>query len=642
MESNFYGESPIEADEKECNSYMDKLMAVGDSDIEDLRSREFDWKVRKFNEVKLAKEQFEERCSAKYLPEIRKSISSQFDFDLVKLMCVMRNEPETAGTSIEEEIRKTSMEEINAVERLESFSGIDALDSSKITEALERKHGHIYDIMKNWYNNQMEEFNQILEATPQTKMRNSIKREVMSRYDRRFETLSRGIIDYMKKDSTAAARLFNEYTEVVNRAYEAQSRWDEISSGFGYVPITETERKYEQIETHESETLESIEHLKNDLADSSDTKPLIERIKMAYEEMVQRHLTLKEEISSKIDDLTSVIDRGNELVREMEVKMSLDNDGKAKALQGAQTDYISTRLGDMRVSHEKLKDFEDHVEGHLVKYRAELEQLSELTENSLNGNIVTIDQVRIQAVDLLSRFKKKMEESLPLKLIDPIRNGELKIASKNELYSSALDENRTGSSDNVVITGTTFRFLKKRILSQSLNLNLSIFYLVHKNRLNRNAVDNKPFSLSEFVDLVLHLLDNYTSDASTSYVVLISPTGFDSRVIDYLSGDHRLYARNLFIYAMDPVSGKTFGNKPIPDPTITNIVDLQLEEEKQYRFRKIVTDYLDRFGEVSLERISEEKKIESGLLQKIAEDLEDEKILVIEKRKNIHMLKRRN
>lgn len=640
MSEDFYTDSSVGQDHDECGGYLDQLTEVSATEIEDLKLRNIEWKIRKYNEIKFARDQFHEKCLARFDTSVRRSLTSQFDFDLIKLISVMKEEVEIGGTAIEEEINRASSEEISAVEKLESFSAIDGLGPEKIREALERKHGHIYDIIRNWYNSQMEEFNRILDATPQSKMRNSIRSEIMNRYDDRFKRLTSGIIEYMKRDSTAVARLFNEYTEVVNRAYESQARWGEIISGFGYAPIHETERKYEVVEAEEGYFLESLAKLKRDMLEASDINPTVEKMKAAYAETIERHSGLKDEISAKIGQMDTIIDKGEYLVKDLRSAGQGSPDDKARAVQEAQLEYIDSRLEDMKESLSRLKDLEDHVDAHLLKYRDELEQVGDLADKGHEGKLVTLDEVRIQAIDVLSRFKKKMEESLPLKLSDPVGKGELKISTRNELYASALDENRSGSNDQVVITGTTFRFMRKRILSQSLNLNLSILYLVHRNRLNQNAVDRRPFSLSEFVDLVLYLMDNNAGE-SASYAILISPTGFDSRIMDYLSGDHRLFARNLFIYAMDPVTGKTFGNQPIPDPTISSIVNLQLAEERLYSYRKNINDYLDRYGEVSLERIAEEQKMPLDELRNIAEDMEDEREIVIAGKKDIHMIKRR-
>ncbi|MCL4336088.1 MAG: hypothetical protein M1344_02515 [Candidatus Thermoplasmatota archaeon] len=640
MENSSGRNSLSSGNESECNGYLDKIVAINDSDMEDLISRDFEWKVRKYNDIKFAKEQFEEKCSANYIPEIRLSIASQFDFDMVKLICVLRNDPQIAGTSLEENVRKASLEEINAVERLESFSGIDALDSDKIREALERKNGQIYEIIKSWYNNQMDEFNKILEATPQSKMRNSIKREIMNRYDRRFEVITKGLIDYIKKDSTAAARLFNEYTDFVNRAYDAQTQWDGLVAGFGYVPITEMERKHELLEARESETLDRINKLVLGLPDSNDTTKSMEQIRSAYENLVSDHQLLKEEISSRIGEITTIIDKGTSMVRGLDLNLTNEADEKVKVVKSAQIGYLDSRIEDMRSSLARLRDFEDQIESHVLKYKDELGGIQNLIDNPYGGNLITVDQVKIQVIDLLSRFKKKIEESLPLTLIDPLRNGELKVSTRNELYSSSQDESTAGRNDTVVITGTTFRFQKKRIFAPALNLNFSVFYLIHKNRFNTYAVDNKPFSLSEFVDLLDYLVKKYSSDNMAAYVVLVSPTGFDRKIVEYLSGDHRLYLRNLFIFAMDPVTGNTFGNKPIPDPTISNIVKLQLKEERTYHLKKTINGYMDRFPEISLERIAEEQKITLESLREVTETLENEGLAAVEKKKDLHMIRR--
>lgn len=642
MESDFYEGKSSGNGEDECNGYLDKLMAVADVEIEDLRTRDFEWKIRKLNDLRFAKEQFEEKCSANYMQEVRKGLLSQFDFDMLKLICVLKDNPKIIGTGMEELINQASSEEISAVERLESFSELDAYDSDKVREALERKSGQIYEIIKNWYNNQMDEFNKILEATPQSKIRNSIRREILNRYDKRFEVITDGLAKYIKKDSTAAARLFNEYTDIVDGVYELQNKWDEIVASLEYVPINETERKYDTLETREMEKADVIGNLMREIRTDPDTGGVLQKIKESYGELISDHEELRESISKKIDEIATIIDRGEGLIRGMELKSSTEDDPKARAVQLSQREYLASRIEDMRSSLLRLQDYEDHVEAHLVKHRASLDDAADLSRQGGNEGLVTLDQVRIQVVDLLSRLVRKMEEALPLRIQDPLRKGEIRITSKNELRSYLHEENRSSSDGNLSITGSSFRFFKKRILSRPLKLDFSFFYLIHRDRYSTYSVDSRPVSLPEFVDLILYFLDNSASRENATYLALASPTGFDRRIVDYLSGDKRLIARNLTILIVDPESGSIHVNTPSLDPEIKKIVELQIDEEKLYKFHSEIEFYLQAYEDSSLERISKEKKLDLDTLIDTAKKMEKEGELKIEKKMGIHMLKKAN
>lgn len=623
----------------ECEDCLDSIVPVDSRDMAGIRAQGHQWILSRYRDLRNASERFESGCSSMYLNDIREAITRKFDFNMVKLASILKDDPSVAGTDVEESIKSTPSDEISAVERLEGFSDLDAYDPEMIIGALESRAGYIYKLIKEWYSSQMEEFNTILSATPNGRIRNTVKKEIVDRYNKRLETISRGISGYILRDPSAAARLFNEYTEIVNRAYYIQNRWEEITSSIDYLPVNETERMYEALEEREKRiTAETREKLRN-MYEFRDSSSVLEKIRETYKGLIGEHEDLGERIGGKINEINSAIERGETLLMTLNADMDRD-DPRVAQVQEAQREHLRGRIGEMKESLERLMDYDTHILAHIAGLRDNVDNIEGYAEPSPDGDMVTVDEATLQSMDFLDRIQAKLVESLPLKFSDPAGKGEIRVATREDLDSSISQDRKSLDSGSMHLNGLVYRFSRKRILTEALSARLSFYYLTHSSRFDQYAVDNRPITLSEFTEFLLYLIDNQPGGRTHSYSIMSSPTGFDRKVMEYLTDRKRLYTRNLSLFIMEKGSDRYYTNDPSPDREILRIINLNLRAEHIHMYREQISSYAKDAEFASIERISEESGINIDSLLKTAAEMEKEGRISLENTGGMHMIRK--
>ncbi len=626
------GSVKVGTSKTECEGLLNKLIVLDEMDLRDLVEKDTDWKVRKINDVKSSLSQFEESCAYKYDREIMRSLLAKFEFSLLKLAYAAKSSGDAAkaGAPLENFVSKYSEEEFDGISKLEQFSGIDALTSSNVKEALDRKEGKIYDIIKKWYNSQMYEFNLLIDSAPQSKMRNTIKKALIEKYNHRFSVIREGVMQYMSYDAIAPAKLFNQYDDVASRFYEAQNNWDEITRNFNSIPINEIETKYYEVETHESDYRERITKLKDLLRDSSNFQGDLEKIKELEEETLSRHKDLQKEVETKVGEISVIVDKGNGLIQQVEVRSATETDPKSLSIYKGQVNFLRMRMKDIQASVGRLNDILEEVRRHILMIEDRVDRTTELNNSRKSGSLVRIDDAVADGISFVYRFRRKMEEALPFSLRDLSEQGTLKVTSSEMLESSMIIKFSPEESENFM-KANLYTFRRKKIVGNPLEVSIGFVFFVHRHLFQKDLLDSRPVTLSEFLEVFETIKDEIGSANKTAYVGIYSPTGFEERVVSRVKGENKIFLDNIFLFLIDQKFVDTQSNRKIEDEFIAKLFNLELGPEKEERAKKMIREYIAKTDEVSLERIAKETGISIDLLEYIADGMRRKKEIGVKK-----------
>lgn len=625
-----------------CEGLLNKLVMLDEMDLRDLSEKDPDWKVRKVNDVKTSLTQFEESCAYKYDREIMRSLLAKFEFALLKLAYAAKNsgDSDRLGSPFQDFVSKYSDEEFDSISKLEQFSGIDALTSTNVKEALDRKEGKIYDIIKQWYNSQMYEFNLLIDSAPQSKMRNTIKKALIEKYNHRFSVIREGVVQYMSYDSIAPAKLFNQYDDVASRFYEAQNSWDEITKNFNSIPINEIETRYYEVENQESDMKERITKIQDSLRDSSNFQEQLVKLKEMENQLLVRHRTFQSEIEAKVGEISVLIDRGNSLIQQVEIRAATETDPKSLAIFRSQVEYLRKRMDEIHASTKRLAEIQDEIRRHILMIEDKLEKASELTSAQDSSSLIRIDDAVADGVSFVYRFRRKMEESLPFTLKDLYEGGNIKVNSHEDLESARHLKVSPEDSENFM-QADLYNFRRKRVLGSPFEVSIGFVLFTHRNLFQKDLLDARPISLSEFLEIFEVIRNELGSAEKTAYIGIYSPTGFEERVVSRIKGDNKIFLDNIFLFLIDQKFVDARSNRKINDEFISKLFNLELGQEKEERARKAIREYIAKTDEVSLDRISKETGISSDLLEYIADGMRRNREIDLKKVGRVKVVTRR-
>lgn len=641
MESNSFN-SGADGESSPCREFLNLLMVLDEMDLRDISEKDLQWKVRKINEIQTSQARFEETCAFRYEREYMRSLLSKFQFALLKLAysAKLSGEDHDPGSPIVDFISRYSEEEFNGISKLEQFSGLDALNPANVREALDRKEGKIYEIIRKWYNSQMYEFNLLIDAAPESRMRNTIKKALIDRYNSRFETLREGVVQYMSHDAVAPAKLFNQYDDVASRFYEAQNGWKEITGSFNSMPIHEIENRYYEVETEESDIKEKISRLQDSLKEVSDFHEPLNRIKELEANLLEMHKTFHVEVEGKIAEVSVLIDRGNSLIHQIEMRSTTETDPKALAIFRSQADYLRQRLEEILVSRKRLEEIENETRRHVLITEERLERASDVNSAEEAGSLVRIDEAVADGISFIYRFRRKMEEALPFTLKDLNEDGNIKIVSKYAL-ETALKVKQSPDEDRNFMQANLYHFRKNRIIGDPMEVSVGFVFYTHRNLFQRDLLDSRPVSLSEFLEIFESIKGELGSSNKTAYIGIYSPTGFEERVLSRVVGDNRIFLDNIFLFLIDRKLSDARPNRKVEDELISKLFNLELGQEREDRARKAIRDYIARTDDVSLERISKEAGISIDLLEYIADGMKRNKEIEVKRISKMKVVSRR-
>ena len=596
-----------------CQEMFDFAMNYARKDLISLRTEPLESRVNAYNELKKGRYLYENNC-VKGLSFHEKNLKlGYFDLAMIRIASSLRDCKDSSVALI---LRDFTEDEYKAFLKLDQFLLLDYITEAEISTALFNKKGKIYDVIKKWYDEEMYEYERLLEPG-EYQIRQTLGAVLREEYVNRFEKIKSGIITYFSKDPGAPRQLFNEYEEVIRKQYEAEIERRKVEENMRRI----AEERVEELEKEVESLREEKEKIDSYLSSFGIKGPsleekirnMVEFLQGKVRELLEQKKILESQ-KAELENYVVKVKNESKSVIESEIKRYEDTIKQLTEEVKKYQNAISKLQMDNLELQEKIKEFKN------------------ISESSV---AVTSAEARVMEVNFIGRFQTKMN-TLPRKFYDPIRGGEITINKPKEYIvekSEEIDSFNINPKDLPSYphnTEVTYIVRKQRLLRDDLRVIIKAKFLSHlENYINKFA-DDKTVSLGD----VLGYLDKSISEAEqgkTLYVIgIASPTGFDTKVKEYIFSED--FKKNfadyyLSICLIDLLSGELIYNKL--DSRMSNYIDIfdqELDTEKMFKLKELIKKKLMLDGAVTLSSIVQEAGASELTVKKAFYDLQRENV----------------
>ena len=583
--------------ESDCLSNLRRSYTESSRDLNEIIRMDLVTKKRLFAELESLYSSMESRCGESLSVQVMQSGLANFKLAQLKISLALKKE--TEGKTINDNdisriISKFTDDEYEAMEKLDKFSKIDSLNSESITTLLMNKDDQIYRLIKEWYEENMEDFLGSIDILSGKNVRGEIAKGMEEKYRTRFDKISEGIIGYIQKDPGQIRKMFINYENAIKR-------------------VMNLENKRMQVERELREILSSPELLRlNDdfrailaLAQSGNVDELR---KKDIDSLIRGFNDFNIKITGKIAEVES--EKGKLLsdfeMRSNPVLKDIEERRLDSLLDEARETYPSMVLNPLRsldavksltisLSGGSSTNFDSSYSVSADQARLRRDAFFENTFLSFSGRDsieVFIPSMSFSAVVRKKDMAKKireMEESvktIPIISLQPTSNG---IRIKNEESESLAPISR----------GVTAYFNISRIFRPDVRFAFNFTFITHDDTFKKMAsvggtgMDQTPVNIKDISEHYAGLLS--TASEMNMYVVSIvgSPNGFSEEVIKYVQNlnNNGLSGSSVSIILKDTRDGKIYYDKD--DKTSEQIVSVISgaadQEEKDYQAVKTET-----------------------------------------------------
>ncbi len=203
-----------------CLKMLEAALMIVRKNLDELASQPKELRVGKYGELRRGQMMYEDTCAPRLMFDARVLDLGYFQLARLKLAgSFMLRQPESVEeVGIREVVEEFTEDEYDILSRLDRYARLDFLTKEEIASALFNKQGQIYGIVKQWYDEQMDEFDRLvnpLEA--KAGIKEYVAVALRQEYRDRFEKIRAGIVEYIRIDPGAPRRLFSEYEAVLRR-----------------------------------------------------------------------------------------------------------------------------------------------------------------------------------------------------------------------------------------------------------------------------------------------------------------------------------------------------------------------------------------------------------------------------------------
>ena len=610
-----------------CEELFDFAMEYVRKDLITLQTEAVESRVAVYNELKKNRSYYEVNC-ARGLPFHEKNLRlGYFDLAMIKIAYSLKECNDSSAAQI---LRDFTDDEYKAFSKLEEFILLDYVTSEEISSALFNKQGKIYEVIKKWYDEEMYEYEKLLE--PGTyKIRQTLGVALRNEYRNRFEKIKSGIIAYFSKDPGAPRQLFSDYEAVIRKQYEAE---------------IERRKAEENIRKIAEERVEELEKEIENLMEEK------KKIDQYLSSLGVKGSSLEEKIKNIIGYLQGKIAELEEQKKALEAqKVELENyvnkvKNESKTIIESEIKRYEDTIRELTNEIKKYQDTISKLQMENLELQEKINQYKNISESTV---AVSNTEARIMEMNFIGRFQTKLS-TLPRKFYDPIRGGEITVNSVKDYVILKSEDISSFNIDPKELhlyphnTEVTYIVRKRRFLREDLRVVIIAKFLSHIENYVKKLADDKTVSLGD----LLEYLSKYRDEAERTknfYVIgIASPTGFDSKAKEYIFSDD--FKKNfldlyLSVCLIDLLSGELIYNKL--DDRIKDYVDVfepELEAEKVSRAKELIKQKLMLTEAVTLTSVVQESKFSELIVKRAFYELEREKVGKIYKVKDEIVLKR--
>ncbi|MCL5799869.1 MAG: hypothetical protein M1341_00910 [Candidatus Thermoplasmatota archaeon] len=480
-------------------------------------------RIQRFKDLETFASKYEAECGQGLSPQIRMNDLAMFKLAQLKVASTFYFQGKGTGSNQKDEIEivgKFTKEEYGALVKLDKFSKIDFLSVGEIATALVNRDEQIFNIIRDWYNEQMDTFLDLVDPKNGSPISGLLAVSMKDRYNKRFVMIRDGIIAYMKQDPGQIRKLFYNYEGMIKKALDVENRRLQLDSELRSIILgEEVEKVIGEFRTFENRLL------KRDVKKiyEFDAEGLLKRINALILEVDTKKDSLVRERSRLSDDPEL---RSNSFLKDVEYQ---------------------------RLS-ETISLADDLLRKHLMEMAKSIKTFMQLSVEvggaAADGKLQESDGVSLEASVLgIRKFFASTSESLtselPFTLYSPLDETEITVdelpdynpAGQGYFWSAGREHGK-------VELRKTITFTRNRILSKPVKVILDQSVLVHPKAYEALGIDLQPAGVADFTPIYAELTRKAGEEDAHVVGLIGSPTGFTKSLLDQVEGN-----------SVDPISG---------------------------------------------------------------------------------------
>lgn len=581
--------------ESECITIYRRALQEAGKDYRDILAMDSGEKKRMMRDLENYYATIGSRCAEKIGMEMAKSAMANIKLAQLKISLSFKKDAETK-TFEDQEIgqytRKFTEDEYEAVDKLERFSRIDSMNSDSIKSLLINRDDQIFRLIKEWYNENMENFLSTIDILSGKNVRGEISQAMEEKYRNRFQKITEGVISFIQIDPGQIKKLFNNYERVLKLSLDLENRRAKI----------------------ESELTDMISGNELD---------------QIYNKVVEATILLK---NRDLENLRGFeIDSPLKELRSFEVKMK----GKINELENEKGRLSSDpdiagnpelRIIELKRIESLIHDSNYKLENEIESQISTLETLKKLIAFSGKGGkgildpafACTEEEARVREVAFFESIDSLFTDEKYLKLSNPRMDfvGSVRVRDIINRYSSS-EMNELGQNMEYPVRsrGIMYRYVKRRFIRNDVRISVAFIYNVHEEELYRKegkvgiGIDQHPFNNVDLAKMLGILIENSNTENSFVIAVIGSPNGFEGSVIEQVKNisNSGMDSKNFLILLKDMRNGSVYYNENNSQAAEINDILMAKDQppgkEKIEKIRKETLDELKISGVARLKSI---------------------------------------
>jgi hypothetical protein len=532
--------------ESECITIFRQGLQEASRDFKDILSLDTSSKKRLMRELESYYSTISIKCAEKIGLELAKSAMANIKLAQLKVSLAFKKEQKLRPTNdveVDQYIRKFTDDEYEAMEKLENFSKIDSLNSDSIRSLLMNRDDQIYKLIKEWYNENMENFLSTIDILSGKDVRGELSQAMDEKYRTRFQKISEGVISFIQSDPDQMRKLFNNYERVIKMSLDLENRREKIEQ--------------EIREIVNSEELESILDRIREATALLKNKEVNELKESKIDDLIIGLRSFEVKIKNKIDELESEKGRLN-------TDSDINGNQELKLIERKRIDTL-------------IDEAKKVLEGEIRSNMEVAETIKGILFASANSGVgkragsyaCTEEEARVREVAFFQSMESLIGEQKSVTVNNPridfngsIKIKDLMIEYKGNETSQAAPKNNFTVENRTIVS----RFIRKRFLKDDLKINTNFIFNVHKdeflatNTKIKFGIDQNPLNTKDLANIMAKLIEMANSEKSFNLCILGSPNGFEDAVIDQIKNLSKggIESRNFLIILKDMRDGSIY------------------------------------------------------------------------------------
>jgi predicted nucleic acid-binding Zn-ribbon protein len=588
-------------------------MSYARKDLISLKNEPLESRIQIYNELKKNRSYYENNCIKGLSFDEKNLRLGFFDLAMIRVASSLKDCNDSIAARISKDFTD---DEYTAFLKIDEYLLLDYIKDTEIASALFNKTGKIYDIIKKWYDEEMYEYEKLLEPG-EYKIRQTLGVALRHEYKNRFEKITSGIKEYFSKDPGAPRQLFNEYENVIRKQYETEIERRKIEENIRKIAEEKIDELEKEIEKLREEKEKIDKYLDNYGVKGVTLEDKIKNMITFLEGKVKELIEQKKILESQKAELENYV-------------IKLKNESKA-VIESEIRRYEDT----IRELTEKIQNYQNAVSKLQIENLELQEKINEYKNISESSIAISNTEARMMEENFIGRFEMKMN-TVPRKFFDPIRKGEINIDKTSDYIIERSDEinslNINPKEQRLYPRNTevTYIIRKRRLLKDDLSIIIKAKFLSHIENYVKKLADDKTISLADILEYLDKSIDAARQGKVFHVIGIASPTGFDKKVKEYISSDD--FKKNftdyyLSVCLIDLLSGELIYNKL--DNRINSYIDIfeqELETEKIFEAKDIIKRELMKSGYVTLSSVVQNYNLTELIAKKAFYELEKENI----------------